>query len=104
MPPATVDDTTLRDRIRSEALGDSRIPAGEVHVDVADGLATLRGELADPGLIREIADRVRAVPGVLGVRNLLHTPAEEPAANKRGAIRASRKAAESTPPSGEAIE
>jgi hypothetical protein len=99
-----VDDTTLVDRIRSEALGDERIPAGEINVDVADGVATLRGELADPALIQEIADRTRVVPGVLGVVNLLHTPAEEPAKNKRDAIRASDQAAESTPPTGEAIE
>ncbi len=98
------DDATLVDRIRSEALGDSRIPAGEVHVDVADGVATLRGELPDPGLIEEIVERTRAVRGVVGVENLLHTPAQEPAKNKRAAIRASDKAAESTPPTGEAIE
>jgi hypothetical protein len=99
-----VDDATVGDRVRSEALGDARIPAGEINVDVADGLATLRGELKDDALIREIVERVRVVPGVLGVRNLLHTPADEPAANKRAALRASERAAASTPPTGEAIE
>jgi hypothetical protein len=99
-----VDDATVADRVRSEALGDSRIPAGEINVDVADGLATLRGELKNRALIREIAERVRVVPGVLGVRNLLHTPADEPAANKRAALRASDRAAATTPPTGEAIE
>jgi hypothetical protein len=98
------DDATLVDRIRSQALGDPRIPAGEIHVDVADGIATIRGELSDPALIEEILERTRAVRGVLGVENLLHTPAQEPAKNKRAAIRASDKAAESTPPTGEAIE
>jgi osmotically-inducible protein OsmY len=102
--PDVVDDATLVDRIRSQALGDAHIPAGEINVDAADGVATLRGELKDPALIAEIAERVRAVPGVLGVENLLHTPAEEPAKNKRAAIRASERAAETTPPTGEAIE
>jgi len=101
---ATVDEATLVDRIRSEALGDARIPAGEINVDVADGVATLRGELSDPALIEEIVERVRVVPGVLGVENLLHTAAQQPAANKRRAIRASERAAEQTPPTGEAIE
>jgi BON domain-containing protein len=98
--PAPADDTTLVDRIRSEALGDARIPAGEINVDVAAGVATLRGELSDESLIDEIAERVRAVPGVLGVENLLHTPAQEPAANKRAAVRASERAtkAKTTPP------
>jgi osmotically-inducible protein OsmY len=99
-----VDDATLVDRIRSEALGDAHIPAGEINVDVADGVATLRGELSDPALIDEIVDRVRVVPGVAGVENLLHTPQQEPAKNKRAAIRASERAAERTPPTGEAIE
>jgi hypothetical protein len=96
--PRPADDATLVDRIRSEALGDPRIPAGEVNVDVADGVATLRGELSDPALIRDVADRVRRVPGVLGVENLVHTPSEEPARNKRAAMRASERAAGSRPP------
>jgi osmotically-inducible protein OsmY len=100
----TVDDATLVDRIRSEALGDARVPAGEINVDVADGTATLRGELSDQALIDQLIERVRAVPGVLGVDNLLHTPAQEPAKNKRAAVRASERAAESTPPKGKAIE
>jgi len=102
--PAPADDATLVDRIRSEALGDARIPAGEINVDVSDAVATLRGELASGELIGEIVDRVRGVPGVRDVRNLLHTPAEEPAINKRAAIRASERAGRKTPPTGEAIE
>jgi hypothetical protein len=104
LAPAAVDDATLVDRIRSEALGDAHIPAGEINVDVADAVATLRGELSDPALIEEIVGRVRMVPGVAGVENLLHTPQQEPAKNKRAAIRASERAAETTPPTGEAIE
>jgi osmotically-inducible protein OsmY len=101
--PRPVDDATLADRIRSEALGDRRIPSGEINVDVVAGRATLRGELADRGLIEEVVARVRAVPGVVGVENLLHT-AEEPAENKRDAVRASRRASGSTPPEGTATE
>ena len=104
MTEEPVDDATLVDRIRSEALGDAHIPAGEINVDVAGGVATLRGELSDPALIEEIVGRVRVVPGVAGVENLLHTPQQEPAKNKRAAIRASERAAETTPPTGEAIE
>jgi osmotically-inducible protein OsmY len=101
---AQVDDATLVDRIRSEALGDAHVPAGEINVDAVDGVATLRGELSDPALIDEIVGRVRAVPGVAGVENLLHTRQQEPAKNKRAAIRASERAAKTTPPTGKAIE
>jgi hypothetical protein len=104
LTPAPADDTTLRDRIRSEALGHARIPAGRINIDVVDGRATLRGELDDARVIEEVAERVRAVPGVLAVENLLHTRSEEPAANKRAAIRASELASETTPPTGTAIE
>lgn len=103
-PPAPVDDATLRDRIRSEALGHARIAAGKINVDVADGRATLRGEMDDSALIGEVVARVRAVPGVVSVESLLHTPEEEPAPNKRPAVRASQRAAESAPSTGEAIE
>ena len=103
-PDVLIDDQTLVDRIRSEALGDRRIAAGEVHVDVASGVATLRGELSDAALVEEVAARVRAVPGVDSVNNLLHTPAQEPADNKRSAVRASERASRVTPPTGRAIE
>jgi hyperosmotically inducible periplasmic protein len=102
--PAPADDTTLRDRIRSEALGHSAVPAGRINLDVVDGRATLRGELDDPGVIEDVVRRVRAVPGVVGVENLLHTSSQEPAANKRAAVRASELAGETTPPTGDAIE
>ncbi len=103
-PGPPVDDAMLVDRIRSSALGDAQIPAGEINVDVADGVATLRGELAEPDLITEIAERVAAVPGVRAVTNLLHTPGQEPAENKRAAVRASQKASRSTPPKGDPID
>jgi osmotically-inducible protein OsmY len=101
--PKPADDVTLVDRIRSEAFADRRIPAGQINVDVVAGRATLRGELPDHGLIEDVVERVRAVPGVRDVENLLHTPAEEPAGNKREAVRASGRA-QTTPPEGEAAE
>ncbi|HEX6330811.1 MAG TPA: BON domain-containing protein [Actinomycetota bacterium] len=75
----------------------------EINVDAVDGVVTLRGELAERRLIDQVEERVRGVPGVVTVENLLHTRAEEPA-NKRAAIRASERAAGSTPRTDEAIE
>ena len=103
MPRPSVDDATLVDRVRSEALGNPRIPAGEINVDAADAVVTLRGELCDRALIDEVVKRVRAVPGVRAVHDLLHVPGED-AVNKEPAIRTSERASRSTAPRGSATE
>jgi osmotically-inducible protein OsmY len=79
-PSAPADDHALADRVRSEALG--RLEhAGNLNIDVVDRVVTLRGEVADPDEVNEIYDRVRRVPGVANVVNLLHPPGT-PAPNK----------------------
>ena len=42
---ATVDDETLVARVRSEALRERGIKAGEIHLDAYEGCVTLRGQL-----------------------------------------------------------
>lgn len=79
-----MDDTTVADRIRSEVLGRRDLAAGEVVVNVEDGVAYLRGEAPIAGTIEEIVDRTKAVSGVRAVENLLHQPGT-PAPNKRAA-------------------
>jgi hypothetical protein len=49
-------------------------------------MVILRGELENPTDIGRIEDRVRAVPGVRGVQNLLH-PRGTPAPNKVRSLR-----------------
>jgi len=78
-PP--VDDETLVDRVRSEALRDARYKAGEIHVEAHLGRVTLRGQIEQPDDIRTLVDRTRHVEGVAEVRSYLHTPGT-PAPNK----------------------
>jgi BON domain len=65
--PRATDDGTVLQRIRSEALRDVGVSTSEVDVTVADGVATLRGEVGSASLVDDLVDRVRLVPGVRDV-------------------------------------
>jgi osmotically-inducible protein OsmY len=58
------DDATVKDRILSQAFREAGVNTGDVAVDVADGIATLRGTLQSADLVHDLVERVRAVPGV----------------------------------------
>ncbi len=85
VPPA--DDRALADRIRSEVL--PHHDAGDVVVDVAEGVVTVRGQLASEARIRELASAIRQVPGVVSLTDLLHVPGTD-APNKEPSLRAAR--------------
>jgi hypothetical protein len=67
------DDGTLVDRVESQLFRDDDVPKGDINVDAADGVVTLRGEV-DAAMIEEIAVRAAAVEGVTRVETLLHPP------------------------------
>src|SRR5687768_5967515 len=69
-----VDDQTLKAKVESEVFRETEAPKGDVNVNVELGVVYLRGQLEDQSLIEELEQRVRAVQGVSGVENLLHTP------------------------------
>lgn len=73
------DDATLADRVRSEIFRRAHVPKGRINVNCENGVVFLRGELQTPEEIRELERATRKVPGVRGVRNLLHLPAAAPA-------------------------
>jgi hypothetical protein len=83
-PPA--DDRALVDRVRTEVL---RHHDGEPHltVDAVDGVVSVRGQVPDLQTSIDVERRIRSVPGVVDVENLLHAPGE-PAPNKADALRA----------------
>ncbi|WP_024756513.1 CBS domain-containing protein [Streptomyces exfoliatus] len=60
-------DGEIEEEIRRSILGESAAPAG-LDVSVLEGVATLRGGLADPSLVPLLARAVRAVEGVVDVR------------------------------------
>jgi hypothetical protein len=60
----SVDDETVAQRIRSDALRDVGVSTKEVDVSVKDGFARLRGSVASIDLADRLVARVRKVAGV----------------------------------------
>lgn len=89
-------DHVVLDRIESIVFRDPAVPKGSVNIDVVNGRAELRGALEDPYWIDELEKRVRAVPGVHDVENLLH-PVGTEAPNTLDAIEASNHALQEQP-------
>jgi osmotically-inducible protein OsmY len=75
--PKELDDATLANKVRSEALRSDEIPAGQISVNVQNGIVQLRGEVQRPDLIDTLVERTRKVQGVVDVENLLHVPGTE---------------------------
>ena len=71
------DDVTLARKVESEIFRDAEVPAGQINVNVEDGVVYLRGELEQPDLIEDLGAQARNVHGVRAVENLLHVPGEE---------------------------
>ena len=75
------DDATLRDRVESELFRDPEVPKGDMNIDAAAGVVTLRGTV-DAGLVEDLAVRVGAVEGVVRVENLLTAAGSEEGASQ----------------------
>ena len=81
-PVEVTDDETLRQRVESQLFRDRHIPKGNLNINSEHGMVILRGELDSPIEIAQLEERVRRMPGVRGVQNLLH-PHGTPAPNKQ---------------------
>ncbi|MFI8320334.1 BON domain-containing protein [Streptomyces sp. NPDC085529] len=66
-------DAEVEEDIRRSVLGEPAAPVG-LDVTVADGVATIRGPLADRSMVPLVARAVRAVEGVVDVRMELGAP------------------------------
>jgi hypothetical protein len=82
-----VDDVTLARKVETEIFRAPDAPKGDVSVDVQNGVANLRGTVADEGWISKLADDAKKVDGIKDVNNLLHRPGTPaPAAKPQGAV------------------
>jgi osmotically-inducible protein OsmY len=70
------------------ALAKLEVNTSDVKVDVVDGVATLRGQVAERAEIDDVRRAADAVPGVAEVQSYLHTPGT-PAPNKAASLEAS---------------
>lgn len=62
------EESALHDRVLA-ALAACGTDASRVTVDVARELVTLRGSVAEPGMLRTIEEAVARVPGVSTIHN-----------------------------------
>jgi osmotically-inducible protein OsmY len=76
------------DRVKSEIFEHPGLPKGDLNFEAREGVVTVHGQVAEGAQIHAIEKAIRRVPGVLGVRNLLHLPGT-PAPNKAAALRVS---------------
>jgi hypothetical protein len=90
--PGFADGGMLLDRVESELFEDRSIPHGKFNLEVEGTTVVLRGQLDSRSDIKRVEEAVLRVPGVDGVRNLMHVPGT-PAPNKAEALAASAEAA-----------
>jgi osmotically-inducible protein OsmY len=67
------DDATLMQKVRSEAVGPSGIDAGDVVIDITEGIVHLTGSVADKKARRRLVDLIGKVDGVREVDDTLTT-------------------------------
>jgi hypothetical protein len=79
------DDETVRQRVESQLFRDRHVPKGNMNINSEHGTVILRGEVDSVAEIAELEERVRRIPGVRGVQNLLHTHGT-PAPNKERSL------------------
>jgi osmotically-inducible protein OsmY len=68
---AATDDVSLARKVETHIFRPHDAPKGDVSVDVEAGVVYLRG-IADEQWRTRFGDEAAKVPGVTGVRNLLH--------------------------------
>jgi hypothetical protein len=72
--PKDFDDVTLARKVETEIFREPDVPKGQINVNAADGVVSLRGEVDSAEMIDQLVERTRKVDGVQGVENLLHVP------------------------------
>jgi hypothetical protein len=89
--PKDLDDATLARKVESELFRDAHPLKGHIDVNAVDGTVYLRGQAERPDQITELEARVRAIPEVTAVENLLHLP-KTPARSRTSGSRRPRPA------------
>jgi hypothetical protein len=84
-PTEVADDETLRQRVESQLFRDRSVPKGDLSLTAEHGTIIVRGVLDNPLDVTRLEQRIRSVPGVRGVQNLLH-PHGTPAPNKERSV------------------
>ena len=79
-----MDDVTLARKVETEIFRPQGAPKGKIDVNAVEGVVWLRGEVKNQAQQTEIEAKVRAIPEVRGVENLLHLPKTPAPSRTRG--------------------
>ena len=69
-----MDDVTLTRKVETEIFRPADAPKGKVDVNAVDGVVWLRGEVKNQAASKSLETKVRSIPEVSDVENLLHLP------------------------------
>jgi osmotically-inducible protein OsmY len=69
-----LDDASLAQKLETKLFRSAKVPKGSININVEQGVAVLRGEVADAELRGELEAVALRVPGIGAVRKLLHAP------------------------------
>ena len=83
-PKEGMDDVTLARKVETEIFRPADAPKGKIDVNVVDGVVWLRGEVKNQKQVTAIEAKVRTIPEVKGVENLLHLPKTPAPSRTRG--------------------
>jgi hypothetical protein len=83
-PKRDMDDVTLARKVETEIFRPQGAPKGKIDVNAVEGVVWLRGEVKNQAQQTEIEAKVRAIPEVRGVENLLHLPKTPAPSRTRG--------------------
>jgi osmotically-inducible protein OsmY len=95
-PKQGMDDVTLTRKVETELFRAADSPKASVNVSAVDGVIELRGQVKRPEDVNDLEAKVRAIPEVRDVRNLLHLP-KTPSPTRADSPRPHQKRAETHP-------
>ena len=96
-PKAAMDDVTLARKVENEIFRESKTLKGKIDVNAVDGTVWLRGEVKNPAQSKAVEAKVREIPEVQDVENLLHQP-ETPAPTRQKKAKPTSKREKATQP------
>jgi hypothetical protein len=83
-PKSGMDDVTLTRKVETEIFRPANSPKGKVDVNAVDGVVWLRGTVKNQAASKALETKVRAIPEVKDVENLLHLPKTPAPSRTRG--------------------
>jgi hypothetical protein len=102
--PKDFNDPTIARKVETEVFRSRSVPKGSIDVNVVDGVVYLRGTAKNEAQLKQIETKVRAVPEVVDVQNLLHLPKTPAPTRADTPRRQQRTRSKPTPPDAPRVE